>query len=138
MSNPNYKWHNVDFDKFESNTDDDTPDFDIGDSPSDYVPRTEEETMREIEYVESKLWGKLEKAGEKISFARDIMALYRYMTDSLVSWHRKAIVVGALVYFITPIDTIPDIAPLIGYLDDLGVLTALLKYLGNELQRYYE
>jgi len=64
--------------------------------------------------------------------------LFSYMQDSLVSWHRKAIVIAALIYFISPIDTIPDVAPLFGYLDDLGVITALLKFLGSELIPYYE
>jgi uncharacterized membrane protein YkvA (DUF1232 family) len=54
-----------------------------------------------------------------------------------VSWHRKAIVIGALIYFISPVDSIPDISPLIGYLDDLGVITALIKYLGHELTSFY-
>jgi uncharacterized membrane protein YkvA (DUF1232 family) len=90
------------------------------------------------EYVEERLWVKLEKFGKKLSFARDLLALYQYMIDTNVSWHRKAIVVGALVYFIAPIDAIPDIAPLVGYMDDLGVVTAVLKFLGNELIPYYE
>jgi len=89
-------------------------------------------------YVEENLWAKLERVGKKISFARDVMALYRYMKDSYVGWHRKAIVVAALVYFISPIDTIPDLTPFFGYLDDLGVITALLKYLGSELVPYYD
>jgi uncharacterized membrane protein YkvA (DUF1232 family) len=59
------------------------------------------------------------------------------MKDPSVKWYRKAIIVAALIYFIVPIDTIPDFTPLFGYLDDLGVLTALLKYLGDELTAYY-
>ena len=98
----------------------------------------ETETAGQVKYVEENLWVKLEKVGKKISFAKDIVALFNYMRDPLVSWHRKAIVVAALIYFISPIDTIPDIAPLIGYLDDLGVITALLKFLGSELIPYYE
>ncbi len=98
----------------------------------------QKETEQKIEYVEGNLWTKLEKVGKKISFAKDIMALFNYMRDVNVSWHRKAIIVAALVYFISPIDSIPDIAPLIGYLDDLGVITALLKYLGSELIPYYD
>ena len=98
----------------------------------------ETETAEKIKYVEENLWEKLERVGKKISFAKDILALVNYMRDPYVSWHRKAIVVAALVYFISPIDTIPDIAPLVGYLDDLGVITALLKFLGNELIPYYE
>lgn len=89
------------------------------------------------EYVEEKLWEKVERIGRKISFAKDIKALFNYMIDPSVTWYRKSIVVGALIYFISPIDTIPDIAPLIGYLDDLGVITAVLKYMGSELIPYY-
>ena len=96
------------------------------------------ETEDKIKYVENNLWGKLENVGKKISFAKDIVALFNYMRDPFVTWHRKAIVVAALIYFISPIDTIPDLAPLFGYLDDLGVITALLKFLGSELSSYYQ
>ncbi len=34
----------------------------------------------------------------------------------------KATVYGALAYFIVPLDAIPDITPIAGYTDDLGVL----------------
>ena len=97
----------------------------------------EKEVRERIEYVDENLWGKLEKSGKRISFAKDILALYSYMKDPFVKWYRKAIVVAALIYFIVPIDTIPDITPLFGYLDDLGVIAALLKYLGSELIPYY-
>jgi len=103
----------------------------------DFGRKTKTDTNEKIKFVEENLWTKLERVGKKVSFAKDILALVNYMRDSLVSWHRKAIVVGALIYFISPIDTIPDIAPLIGYLDDLGVITALLKFLGSELMPYY-
>jgi uncharacterized membrane protein YkvA (DUF1232 family) len=97
----------------------------------------EDEVQKKIEYVDENLWGKLEKSGKRISFAKDIFALYSYMKDPSVKWYRKAIIVAALIYFIVPIDTIPDITPLFGYLDDLGVIAALLKYLGSELIPYY-
>lgn len=97
----------------------------------------EEEVQKKIEYVDENLWPKLEKTGKKISFAKDIFALYRYMKDPFVKWYRKAIVVAGLIYFIVPIDAIPDLTPFFGYLDDLGVIAALLKYLGHELMSYY-
>lgn len=90
------------------------------------------------EEVEEGLWEKLERVGKKISFAKDIKALYRYMRDKYVPWYRKSIVIGALIYFISPIDAVPDLAPLIGYLDDLGVVTAVLKFMGSELIPFYE
>jgi len=116
---------------------------DVGDLKElNFGGKNEEEIKKEYEpkaeYVEENLWYKLEKFGKKISFAKDIMALFRYMQDNFVSWHRKAIVIAALIYFISPIDAIPDVAPLFGYLDDLGVITALLKFLGSELVPYYD
>jgi uncharacterized membrane protein YkvA (DUF1232 family) len=38
----------------------------------------------------------------------------------------KIIVIGALAYFIAPIDAIPDFIAGVGYTDDLGALTAAL------------
>ncbi|MDZ7766940.1 MAG: YkvA family protein [Melioribacteraceae bacterium] len=76
-------------------------------------------------------------SGKKYPSQKILEHSFNYMTDPSVAWYRKSIVVGALVYFITPIDAIPDIAPLIGYLDDLGVITAVLRYLGHELMQYY-
>lgn len=112
--------------------------LDFGDKEVKVKKKINEDEVREkIEFVDENLWGKLEKSGKKVSFAKDILALYRYMKDPLVKWYRKAIVVAALVYFIVPIDTIPDMTPLFGYLDDLGVITAVLKYLGSELMGYY-
>ena len=99
---------------------------------------TKEKVDNATDEVEGKLWVKLEKVGKKISFAKDLIALYRYLIDNSVSWHRKTIVAGALIYFIVPFDAIPDLAPLFGYMDDLGVIAATLKFLGSELIPYYD
>ncbi|MFA5805595.1 MAG: YkvA family protein [Melioribacteraceae bacterium] len=99
---------------------------------------TEEKVKRGGDYVEDRLWEKVERVGSKIRFANEVKALYRYMLDKYVPWYRKSIVIAALIYFISPIDAIPDIAPLVGYLDDLGVIAAVIKYMGHELVPYYE
>ena len=47
----------------------------------------------------------------------------------------KATIVGALGYFITPLDAIVDLTPVVGYADDLGVLAlaiaAVATYVRN-------
>ena len=50
----------------------------------------EKDVRKKIEYVDENLWGKLEKSGKRISFAKDILALYHYMKDPFVKWYRKA------------------------------------------------
>jgi uncharacterized membrane protein YkvA (DUF1232 family) len=43
---------------------------------------------------------------------------------------------GGLLYFILPADLVPDFIPVIGYLDDLAVLTTIMNSLKNEIKEY--
>jgi len=43
----------------------------------------------------------------------------------LPAWARTT-VYGALAYFVLPVDAIPDLLPLVGYTDDIGVLSYAL------------
>lgn len=64
---------------------------------------------------------------------RMTLELYLLMEDPDVPSGVKATVVGALVYFIAPIDLIPDLAPLVGYSDDLIVLAAAVTAVSTHL-----
>ena len=41
---------------------------------------------------------------------------------SQAKWKRAIISILAIIYVISPLDLIPDVIPVIGWLDDLGVL----------------
>ncbi len=75
-------------------------------------------------YSEQNLWDKIKQfsktAGEKVVYA--VLLLFYLVTDKGVSLKSKATIIGALGYFIFPLDAIPDIMPAIGFTDDLGVL----------------
>lgn len=45
-------------------------------------------------------------------------------------------VVAALIYFVSPIDFIPDFIPMLGFADDLALLTFVLGKLGEELEKF--
>jgi len=64
------------------------------------------------------------KAGKKIVYA--VLLLYYTLQKKNVPLKAKAIIVGALGYFITPIDVIPDLLPMVGYTDDFGALMMAL------------
>ncbi|QLY78498.1 YkvA family protein [Clostridium intestinale] len=81
-------------------------------------------------YSENKLFLKLKKyatkAGTKVVYA--ILILVYAMKKPEISMKEKLIVIGALGYFIAPIDSIPDFIPLAGFTDDFGALMfALIK-----------
>ena len=46
--------------------------------------------------------------------------------------------VGALLYFLSPVDLIPDTLPGIGYLDDITVLGIAVKFAYTDLEAYKE
>jgi len=78
------------------------------------------------EYSEESFWEKLGKfalrAGREVVV--QALTLYYCMRDRDTPKWAKGVIVGALGYFILPLDAIPDFTPLIGYADDLGALTA--------------
>ena len=48
----------------------------------------------------------------------------------------KVKIIGAIVYVITTIDAVPDIFPIIGFGDDIGVVAYVISKLGSLLSEY--
>lgn len=80
----------------------------------------------ENEFSDSGFWDKVKKnarsAGESV--LEPALKLYYAAQDPETPVWAKTTIYGALGYFISPIDAIPDITPIVGYSDDLGVLVA--------------
>ena len=47
-----------------------------------------------------------------------------------------AAIVGALAYFASPIDAIPDFIPFLGFTDDAAVFAFCLKLVGDDVEEY--
>ena len=56
-----------------------------------------------------------------------VLLLYYVLMDENTPWEHKGIIIGALGYFILPVDLIPDFIPVAGYADDVAALTACIK-----------
>lgn len=78
------------------------------------------------QYSENGFWDKTKKyaksAGESV--LEPALKMYYAATDSDTPAWAKTTIYASLGYFISPIDAIPDIAPIVGYSDDMGVLFA--------------
>lgn len=71
-------------------------------------------------------WRVLRKVARHIPFAEDALAAFYCAFDPATSPRVKAILVGAIGYFVMPFDILPDFLPLIGFGDDAAVLAAAL------------
>ena len=66
----------------------------------------------------------------------DIQALWAMVKDPTAAWKSKAVAIGALLYLVSPIDLIPDVIPVLGLTDDVGVIAAAVASLSYELKKY--
>ena len=56
--------------------------------------------------------------------------------DYRAPWSTVAMLAGALAYVVCPIDVIPDIIPVVGYLDDIGVLGCAVACAEDMIEDY--
>lgn len=80
------------------------------------------------EYSDNGFWDKVKTyaktAGESV--LEPALKMYYAALDSDTPAWAKTTIVAALGYFISPVDAVPDVVPVVGYTDDLGVLAAAL------------
>lgn len=53
-----------------------------------------------------------------------------------IEWKHLVLVVAALLYFITPLDFIPDFIPVTGFIDDFTVLVWVYNKIQNEIDKF--
>lgn len=85
-------------------------------------------THNNDDFTEDSFWEKVKtfakKAGVKVIYAA--LLLFYCLKDKDVPAWAKTVIIGALAYFISPVDAIPDVVPVVGFSDDLGALVAAL------------
>ena len=91
---------------------------------------------------ENEFWEKVEKAAPVLKrILKDQKDLYALFVDSIKGRYKlhpaiTGIIGGGLLYFIVPLDLIPDYIPIVGLLDDFAVLSAIINSLQGELADY--
>ena len=60
----------------------------------------------------------------------------RYFRDRQVSVARKGLALFAVAYAVMPFDAIPDVIPVLGWLDDIGVVAAITAFLWRDVKRH--
>jgi len=79
-------------------------------------------------------WRKLPRVVAKIPFAEDLLAAYYCAFDRETPLQVKATLIGAIAYFVLPIDAIPDVLPVLGFTDDAAVLATAIKLVASSIR----
>ncbi len=91
-------------------------------------------------FTEARFFKKLgayaQTAGVKVVYT-SLLLFYAYRRKETPGW-AKRIVLGSLGYLVMPLDFIPDLSPIIGYTDDMGVLSfglvTIAAYVNKEVK----
>jgi uncharacterized membrane protein YkvA (DUF1232 family) len=83
--------------------------------------------------VREGFWRQLRRFIGTIPFAEDVVAAYYCALDQRTPLHARAILLGAVAYFVTPFDVIPDVIAGIGFTDDATVLAAAIAIAGTHI-----
>ena len=58
----------------------------------------------------------------------DVPAVFLALKEKKTPWYAKMIAAIVVIYALSPIDLIPDFIPVLGYLDDVIILPALIAW----------
>jgi uncharacterized membrane protein YkvA (DUF1232 family) len=87
------------------------------------------------QYSETKLMSKIARFAKNAGMqcVYDVLVLANVMKSKEVTIAEKAMIIGALGYFICPLDLIPDLMIGTGYIDDIGMLVYVLKSIQSKI-----
>ncbi len=94
-------------------------------------PRLIAERMK---MVANEFWPRLRRVAARVPFTHDLVAAYYCVMDPETPTSVRAILLGALAYFILPFDTVPDFLMGIGFLDDGAILMAALSSVAQHIK----
>jgi uncharacterized membrane protein YkvA (DUF1232 family) len=81
-----------------------------------------------------RFWRKTRRVAASIPFAEDLLAAYYCAFDRDTPLPVKMSLIGALAYFVLPIDAIPDVLPVLGFTDDAAVLASTIKLVASHIR----
>ncbi len=106
----------------------------VPDLPIDGEVLTPAEIRERAEKVEKGFWPKLRKVARRIPFSEDLVAVYYCAMDGETPLRVRATLLGALAYFILPLDGIPDLIAGLGFTDDAAVLAIAIRMVASHMK----
>jgi uncharacterized membrane protein YkvA (DUF1232 family) len=79
-------------------------------------------------------WGKFQRLAAHLPFAEDLLTAYYCAFDRMTPSHVRVALIGALAYFVSPLDVLPDLLPILGLTDDAAVLAGAVRLVWGNIK----
>jgi len=86
-----------------------------------------ERLERDRRTAEQGFWQKLRRHARRLPFADELLAGYYCAIDPATPLRARAVLYGAIAYFVLPFDIVPDWILGLGFTDDAAVLAAAVR-----------
>jgi uncharacterized membrane protein YkvA (DUF1232 family) len=96
-----------------------------------------DEAMKKAKSKE-KLSGPLAELWENLKAVFRLLQAYFGKQYTTIPWGSVVLIVGAVIYFVSPIDLMPDWIPLSGFIDDAAVLMFVIGQIRSDLDRFLQ
>jgi uncharacterized membrane protein YkvA (DUF1232 family) len=100
----------------------------MADDPDDGGPKPEDERVVRERFVD-----KAKRTFGRVPFLEEASAAYYCALDPKTPRHVKAVLIGALAYFIMPVDIVPDFIAVLGFTDDAAVFWAAWRTVATHI-----
>ena len=102
-------------------------------SKSAIEPADSAKFVRDRARVDQGFWPKLRRIARRIPFLDELLAAYYCATDPASPFKVKAVLMGALAYFVLPLDAVPDFLAFFGFADDAAVVYGAIKMVASHI-----
>ena len=109
---------------------------DIKKVDSDDVEYASKKGQKKVDEMDANPPGYLSELWEDLKLMVGMVTDYAKGNYTEVPWKVIAAVTGAVVYFVSPVDLIPDFIPVVGYLDDAYVIKLAIDFARDDLKTY--
>jgi uncharacterized membrane protein YkvA (DUF1232 family) len=96
--------------------------------------RSDDKRARDEATVLEGFWKKLRQVAARLPMAEDLLTAYYCAFDRQTPNQVRAALLGALAYFVLPIDVMPDLLPIVGFSDDAAVLAGAIRLVWVHIQ----
>ena len=103
-----------------------TSEHGVGFEPADRLAQDRDSVRR-------RFWIKFKQVMARLPFAEDLLAAYYCAFDRETPRHVQVALLGALAYFILPLDFMPDMLPILGFTDDAAVLATAIRMVASNI-----
>lgn len=92
------------------------------------------EKLDEIHLEDTKVF----KLGERIKVLLRMMRAYAQGSYKEIPWRTMLVLLAAIIYFLMPLDLIPDFIPVSGFIDDFTVVMLVSGAFQQDIQEFLD